>query len=180
MIISERNIGKHKLVLRTATVSDAEALAELDQICFSVPWSRQSFETDLADSDKNVYLVWEARFSKLPAADVFAAAAEGVNDVNVESLVIGYGGFWQIIDEAEIMNIAIRPGWRRLSLASELLGTMISIAGTRNLKSMSLEVRTGNDAALALYRNFGFEQAGVRRKYYPDNEEDAIIMLKKM
>ena len=180
MIISERNIGKYKIVLRTASASDAEALAELDRICFSVPWSRQSFEADLADFDNHVYLVWEAGFSGLSAASGFADTVGEINDMDVERLIIGYGGFWQIIDEAEIMNIAIRPEWRRFHLASELLKTMISIAGTRNLKSMSLEVRTGNDAALALYRGFGFKQAGMRRKYYSDNEEDAIIMLKKI
>jgi ribosomal-protein-alanine N-acetyltransferase len=99
---------------------------------------------------------------------------------NRNSRIIGYGGFWQIVDDAEIMNIAIHPEWRRLHLAGELLTAMVESAKARKLNTMSLEVRTGNQAAFNLYRRFGFEQSGIRPGYYSDNGEDAIIMLKNI
>jgi ribosomal-protein-alanine N-acetyltransferase len=181
MIITRKCINEYVVVLRSAVISDASALADLDQICFSVPWSRSAFESDLSDPANKVYLVWEAHYSAAePAAGIAPADVNIILMKNRNSRIIGYGGFWQIVDDAEIMNIAIHPEWRRLHLAGELLTAMVESAKARKLNTMSLEVRTGNQAAFNLYRRFGFEQSGIRPGYYSDNGEDAIIMLKNI
>lgn len=158
------------LGLRFATPEDAPALALLDQDCFVIPWSEASYQNDLLNPDRTCYLVW----SILEMENRFMQSAATGNPI------VGYGGFWQIDGEAEIMNIAVHASWRRRGLAADLLEELIKQARKRRLRQISLEVRADNLPAQALYHSFGFESAGRRPKYYADNGEDAIIMLKNI
>lgn len=92
--------------------------------------------------------------------------------------IIGYGGMWLIIDEAHITNIAVHPEFRRTGAASLILENMVTICRLESVISMTLEVRDSNTAARNLYGKFGFISEGIRKKYYADNKEDAIIMWK--
>ena len=92
------------------------------------------------------------------------------------SLMVGYGGFWALGDEAHISTIAVRPDWRGYGLGELLLAAMIDLAASLKARFVTLEVRASNLVAQNLYRKYLFEQAGLRRRYYRDNDEDALIM----
>ena len=96
--------------------------------------------------------------------------------VRAEGKVAGYGGLMFVADEGHVTNIAIAPALRRQRLGTLLLAHLAHEAASRGCAAMTLEVRMGNVAAQALYKNFGFVAAGVRRNYYPETGEDALIM----
>jgi [ribosomal protein S18]-alanine N-acetyltransferase len=89
--------------------------------------------------------------------------------------VVGFAGVMYVDDEAHVMNIAVAPTVRRLGVGRRLLGGLVEAALGVGARHLTLEVRTSNDAALALYRRFGLAPAGVRRRYYPDGE-DALVL----
>ena len=90
--------------------------------------------------------------------------------------VIGYGGFWIVFDEAHITNIAIKSDFRGHRLGHLLMETMQQIARLKGAERMTLEVRVSNTNALKLYHRLNFKEEGVRKRYYSDNNEDALIM----
>jgi ribosomal-protein-alanine N-acetyltransferase len=92
------------------------------------------------------------------------------------SRVLGYGGFWAIVDEAHISTIAVHPDWRGRGLGAMVLAALIDTAILRGAAEVTLEVRVSNEIAQNLYRRYGFVEVGRRKKYYRDNNEDALIM----
>lgn len=89
--------------------------------------------------------------------------------------IAGYAGSMYAVDEAHVTNIAVAPEYRRRGIARQLLHTLATEAIRREMNSLTLEVRVGNEAAQGLYREFGFAPAGVRQRYY-ENSEDALVM----
>lgn len=81
-----------------------------------------------------------------------------------------------MVDEAHIINVAVDPGHRRLGIARKLVSDLLLKARELGMVCATLEVRASNDAAAKLYEGLGFKQTAVRRSYYPDNKEDAIVM----
>ena len=136
------------------TAKHVDAAAVLEKKCFSAPWSRDMLEGELHN----------------PHAHYIAA-------VDGETLV-GYGGLHLIIDEAYITNIAVAPAFRRSGIGSRLLERMIRYSVTRGAVFLTLEVRVSNLAAQSMYEKLGFEAAGVRRGYYDNPPEDALIMTR--
>ena len=130
---------------------DAAQLALLDKECFSVPWSEKSF----AEEAQN------------PLATYFVAREDGK--------IIGYGGFWTTIDEAQITNIAVHPDYRKRGVASKILEEILASA---TCKSFVLEVRKSNLAAISLYEKYGFSACGERKNFYHTPTENAIIMIR--
>lgn len=133
-------------------------LAEVVSIevrCFASPWTDKMFENDL----------------KLESARYFVALGGGE--------VIGYAGMWCVLDEAQITNVAVEPEYRRFGVGSALIGKLLEVCGKEDITTVFLEVRSSNTAAQELYGKFGFEVQGVRRGYYGDNGEDAIVMVRK-
>jgi ribosomal-protein-alanine N-acetyltransferase len=124
----------------------------LEGECFSDPWTKAMFESEVG-SPFTVYFV--------------ALAGDEV---------AGYAGMWKILDEGHITNIAVSPRYRRKGLGSLLLNKLIEIAEENKIKVLMLEVRKSNEAAIGLYVKKGFEQVGLRRNYYADNNEDAVLM----
>lgn len=141
------------LTIRQADKRDINAIADLEKICFSTPWSRDSITHELTKNDMAFYVVAE-----------------------IDSRVIGYGGMWHIIDEAHITNVAVMPEYREKHIASAILAVMIEVSARQGIRRFTLEVRSSNEAAKKLYRNFGFKEEGLRKGYYEDNGEDAVIM----
>ena len=94
----------------------------------------------------------------------------------VDNKVIGFAGTWIVLDESHITNIAIHPNYRRQGIASMLLEKLLDYCKNRGCVSYTLEVRSGNKAAKALYEKHNFKSNGIRKGYYEDNKEDAIIM----
>jgi ribosomal-protein-alanine N-acetyltransferase len=90
--------------------------------------------------------------------------------------IYAYGGYWVILEEAHITNIAVDPEKRRLGIGRTLVSAMLETMQSNDIKKVTLEVRDGNTAARRLYESFGFKEAGIRPDYYQEPKEDAIIM----
>ncbi len=139
--------------IRRMALEDIDAICALEIKCFSTPWSRQAFEQELSSNKLAVYMVLE-----------------------LEGVITAYGGFWTIVDEAHITNIAVDPDKRRRGLGQKLVQGMIDQIRSMDMMTATLEVRDSNIAARALYSGFGFKDAGRRPNYYTHPNEDAIIM----
>ncbi|MBR2069273.1 MAG: ribosomal protein S18-alanine N-acetyltransferase [Candidatus Gastranaerophilales bacterium] len=93
-----------------------------------------------------------------------------------ENKCIGYMGIWKIVDEAHVTNLSVHPDFQNKKVAHLLLLDSIDECYKNKIKFITLEVRTSNEKAIHLYEKFGFKSLGVRKKYYQDNNEDALIM----
>lgn len=127
----------------------------IENVSFSDPWSRDSMEKELSNNFAR-YIV-----------------------VKKQDLVVGYGGMWLILDEGHITNIAVHPDYRGIGIGNEIVKALIKICIAENINALTLEVRKSNLAAIKLYSKFGFVAEGIRKAYYADNHEDAIIMWKR-
>ncbi|GAB6176678.1 ribosomal protein S18-alanine N-acetyltransferase [Desulfobaculum senezii] len=145
-----------KYVFDRLGADDVDALVALESECFSHPWGAEQFRLGL---ERKVFYVFGLR-----QGDALAA----------------YCSLYLVADEAEILNIAVRPGLREAGLGSHLLGMILQISAKMGMKAAHLEVRASNVPAQRLYAKFGFEQVGVRPKYYPDTGEDAFLMTLDM
>ena len=133
-----------------------DALASLERICFSRPWSRQMLADEL-DNQCAAFLV----------------AVEPETEK-----AVGYAGLLVVADEGYITNVAVDPSCRRQGVAAQLLQVFDNFAKGNHLAFLTLEVRPSNAAAIALYESFGFKQAGRRKNYYDLPKEDALILTK--
>ena len=129
-----------------------EDVLEIEKRCFTDPWTKKMFEDELLN----------------PLAYYIVLVKD--------EKIVGYAGFWDIIDDAQIMNVAVDTMYRGKGLGNLIMEDFIKEAKDRNLDTMSLEVRVSNEPAIKLYEKYGFEVQGRRKKYYQDNGEDAYIM----
>jgi ribosomal-protein-alanine N-acetyltransferase len=132
-----------------------DGVAEVDRLSFALPWSRDSFEAEVSRND-------------------FARYVVAVSD----DQVIGYAGVWIIAGEGQITNIAVHPDFRGMGAACKMLEALIDICIAESVRDMTLEVRVSNTPAINLYKKFGFAEEGIRKQFYEDNKEDALIMWK--
>lgn len=144
------------LITRRMTVDDVQVAHEIDRSSFTLPWPERSFRFEVTDN---------------PSARCWIAELDGQ--------VVGILILWMIIDEAHIATLATHPDHRRQGIAEQLLITALSQAYEEGARSVLLEVRAGNEAAQALYHKYGFEAVGSRKRYYKDNNEDAVLMTLK-
>jgi ribosomal-protein-alanine N-acetyltransferase len=142
-----------KLIIRKMILDDVPAVVELDQKSFSLPWPERSFRFELTDN---------------PASRCWVA--------EVDEKIVGMIVVWLIVDEAHVATIATHPDFRREGIAKKLLAHALRKLIEQGARSSFLEVRESNLAAQELYRKFGYEETGRRRRYYKDNDEDAILM----
>lgn len=131
-------------------------VCEIEQICFASPWSMSMFSDELEKNPLSRYFV--------------------LLDRQEPQRVLAYAGYWKILDEGHITNVAVRPEWREQHLGQYVMRQMMAFAAAEGIQSMTLEVRESNQAAQALYKKLGFIVEGLRKKYYEDNHEDALIM----
>ena len=137
------------------TADHLDEVAELERICFSVPWSRNMLAEEL-DNLLSAFLV-------------------ALDD---SGRVVGYAGVQVVLDEGYITNVAVRPECRRQGIAGKLLQVFLDFAQGNRLAFLTLEVRASNYDAIALYGSRGFRSVGRRKNYYEHPKEDAIIMTK--
>ncbi len=142
------------ITIREATLSDLDAILAIEQLSFTVPWSRDSFESSLA-SDQ---------------ITVFAAEKDG--------RIAGFGCVWVLSPESEILNIAVHPDERGGGVGRLLLNAMLQSAANKGADTAFLEVRESNTPARTLYETSGFTPLGIRRNYYTKPTENAVIMQK--
>ncbi|MEH2424661.1 MAG: ribosomal protein S18-alanine N-acetyltransferase [Nostoc sp.] len=131
------------------------ALLELDQACFGGLWTMEAYGREL-DS---------------PNSDLL-----GLFSSVSSSRLLGMGCFWSILEEAHITILAVHPQYHRQGMGAALLYSLIKTACDRKMERATLEVRASNLGAISLYQKFGFKTAGRRRRYYQDNDEDALIL----
>ena len=139
----------------SAAEADLEAIEAIEVACFSLPWTREQLLSQLPDEQHEF----------LTAKDDTGA-------------VLGYVGMMTVLDEGYISNVAVRPDCRRRGIADALIREMLDAADRRELAFVTLEVRAGNEAAIALYAKHGFLPVGRRKNYYELPREDAILMTK--
>lgn len=96
--------------------------------------------------------------------------------IRKEAKVIGYVDFWRVGPEVHLITIGVHPDFRRRGVGTKLIEFMLGEARKNRVETVSLDVRPSNAAGLKLYEKFGFRQAGVRRRYYQDNDEDALVL----
>lgn len=142
------------------TLADLPVIGQLEKLCFPAPWTIDTYRNELLHNRYSCY--WVLR----PLPDGPAAAAP----------ILAYGGYWLMSDEAHIVTIAAHPDFRRQGLGESLLVGIIAKTAEQGAALVTLEVRITNTAAQALYDKLGFVRVGLRRKYYNDNGEDAILM----
>ena len=143
------------MIIRSFTPSDAASASEIEKCCFSDPWSETSVASEL-DNELSTWLVAEE-----------------------EGLVLGYVGSQTVLDETDMMNIAVHPDYRRRGIAAALIEALVFSLKARGSRSLKLEVRTSNHPAIALYEGMGFVRLGLRKNYYRNPKEDALILGKE-
>jgi ribosomal-protein-alanine N-acetyltransferase len=131
---------------------DLSRVMEIERECFPVPWSESAYLTEI--SNRSAYYIVGT----------------------IDSQVVGYAGMWMIMDEAHITTLGVAPTRRRRRIAEQLLIDLLDEAMRRGARRATLEVRQSNEAAQALYRKYGFAPAAIRRGYYTDNHENAVVM----
>lgn len=141
------------VIIRQATLKDVEDIYEIETLCFPDPWSRDALTYELEENPRAFYIV-----------------------ADLDGQVVGYAGLWWIEDEGHITNVAVKPGYRNRRIGEGIISVMIDFTSKEGIKHHTLEVRRSNDPAISLYEKFGFRTEGVRKRYYRNNGEDALIM----
>ena len=141
------------VAFRQMKEEDLNQIMEIEKKSFATPWTYDAFYNELFSNQFAHYVVAE-----------------------VDEKIIGYCGLWVIIDEGHITNIAILPDYRGVGLGEKLLRAVMETAKGLGAETLTLEVRVSNDVAKGLYRKLGFQDGGIRKSYYTDNFEDALVM----
>ena len=141
------------VLIRQANINDVDAIFEIEHLCFPDPWSKDSLRYELGENPRAFYIVAE-----------------------IDGSVVGYAGLWWIEDEGHITNVAVRPGYHSRKIASGIVSVMIDFTTKQGIRHHTLEVRRSNAPAIGLYEKYGFTVEGVRKGYYLNNGEDALIM----
>lgn len=149
------------MTIRQATEKDAEAIFEIENLCFPDPWSLESIKYELEMNPAAFYVVAE------------------IDEVQTGPVIVGYAGLWWIQDEGHITNVAVRPGYRNRRIGSQIIETLLEFTQGEGIRNYTLEVRRSNESARALYEKFGFRIEGVRKNYYRHGKEDALILWKR-
>jgi len=145
------------LSIRAMEESDLEEVVAIEKRLFRDPWTREHFRSELYDS---------------PHSCAYVALWQGKR--------VGYIIVWCIADELHIANLAVDVPYRQRGIGQELLQWALDLGRRKGAKRALLEVRRSNAVAIALYRKFGFQQVGIRRRYYRPEGEDAILMEKTL
>ncbi|SFB38084.1 ribosomal-protein-alanine N-acetyltransferase [Lentibacillus halodurans] len=142
-----------ELSIRKMGLSDIDAVMEVEKKSFMTPWPKDILLQELSHNQYAHYYV-----------------------MLIDQQLIGYAGMWHVIDDAQITNIAINPDFRGRKWGETLFLYVLQQAVQMGTKRLSLEVRVSNIVAQRMYRKFGLVPGGVRKNYYADNQEDAIVM----
>lgn len=145
-----------QITIEKMTEQDLSRVLQIENDSFPTPFSENLFRGEL-------------RFA---LAHPYVARAGGE--------VVGYVDYWIVGSEAHVITLAVKSSWRKHSVGRALVEWMMQDVRQRKVEMLSLDVRPSNTAALQLYKGFGFTQTGIRKKYYRDNDEDALILTKTL
>ncbi len=153
-------LGRNTLVISLSVTliaeSDLPEVLRIERASFVVPWSQQMFEGEL----------------RLPQSQTFVA--------KTKDRIVGFICFWTLPMEIQILDVAVDPSWRKRGVAARLFEEVLVLAEEKKIQEITLETRPSNNAALALYRKFGFEICGRRKGYYHEEGEDALLLKKNL
>jgi ribosomal-protein-alanine N-acetyltransferase len=141
--------------VRELSLADLDDIDEIEQRAYVTPWSRTMFASEIAKP-----------------SSICLGAFEGER-------LVGYVINSRYVDAWHVMNVAVDPRYRRRGIASRLLDRLFELTADDGRRGYTLEVRVSNEGAIALYEGLGFERRGMRRGYYTDNREDALIMWRE-
>ena len=141
------------MLIREMTVKDISQAIEIENTCFSLPWSEKSFQESITRED-TIFLVSEEQ----------------------TSVITGYIGMYLSFDEGNITNVAVSPQYRKKGYGEALVSAAKEKAKEKQIEKIFLEVRVSNSPAISLYEKMGFENLGVRKNFYDHPREDAYIM----
>ena len=141
------------VTVRPMVMTDVDGVMAVEHDSFLTPWSRSAFEEELAQTRLARYIV---------------AVENGE--------IVGYAGTWLVINEAHVTNVAVSGQRRREGIGRLLMQKLMELARDNDMESMTLEVRVSNAAARHLYEQLGFVEAGIRKNYYSETKEDALIL----
>ena len=143
------------ITIRKMTEADVASVAQLEKICFSAPWSENSIRSELTNPLSLLLVAeWDGAFA-------------------------GYIGSQSVMQESDMMNVAVDPGFRRKGVAEMLILQLVEALAAEGNRSLTLEVRASNAPAICLYEKLGFSTAGRRPNYYRNPKEDALILRKE-
>lgn len=142
------------ITYRQMTVADVEVVHSIEEAVFATPWTLDAFYQEMTTNTQATYVV----------------------AVDETDKIIGFCGMWIVLDESQITNVAVLPSSRGKGIGDGLMREAIRLAKDRGVIIMSLEVRITNTVAQNLYRKLGFQEGGIRKGYYTDNQEDALVM----
>ena len=143
------------ITITRMTEDHVSQIAEIEKLCFSDPWSERSIASEL-NNPLSLWLVATER-----------------------DIVAGYVGSQTVLDETDMMNIAVHPDYRKQGVATDLIQSLIDALSKQGSHSLMLEVRQTNEPAKNLYKSLGFETVGIRKNYYRNPREDALILRKE-
>jgi ribosomal-protein-alanine N-acetyltransferase len=172
------------------TLADIPRVVEIERLAYSTPWPTSAYRKELQENRWAHYIVVrDTRLRVLPGIVVpsepprrvfpfslLPGRSPSVSQRHDLASIVGFAGLWLTLDEAHVTTIAVHPDHRGRGLGELLLVSLIDIAYDIGARFMTLEVRVSNRVAQNLYRKYGFEGRGIRRRYYSDNHEDALIM----
>ncbi|MCL2415675.1 MAG: ribosomal protein S18-alanine N-acetyltransferase [Defluviitaleaceae bacterium] len=143
-----------KIEIETMDITHLDDVYKIEEESFSIPWSRDSFTEEIFRTNA-IYVV-----------------------ALIDKQVVGYGGMWHIINEGHITNIAVEEKSRKMGIGDAIIKKLEYIAKSLDMIGLTLEVRMNNAPAQRLYLRNGFEVEGIRKNYYSDTKEDALVMWK--
>lgn len=179
-----------RYVVSRMTLADIPRVVEIEKLAYTTPWPSSAYRKELQDNQHAHYIVVRDTLldvpppvrtdpielqrrpfplSLLPNRPVTTPSTDA-------SSIVGFAGLWLMIDESHITTIANHPEYRGRGIGELMLSSLIDISYNIGARAVSLEVRVSNHVAQNLYRKYGFREAGIRRRYYSDNHEDALIM----
>ena len=143
------------------TEADLRDVLTIEGLSFSTPWNEEMFKSELS-------------------FDFFHSFAVKLNLNGTGDVLVGYICFWLFYGEAHLLNIAVKPEYRRMGLGAHLIRFFVDFCRAKRAKTLTLAVRSSNHPAIKMYRKMGFRKEGMRLRYYADNDEDALIMGLKL
>ncbi len=141
------------VIIRSAHSGDIDSIYHIESLSFSDAWSRESFVQEIEKNHMAYYYIAE-----------------------IDGKVVAYIGYWKILEQAHITNVAVLGDYRGRGIARHLIARIFEDSNSKGIETYTLECRISNTSALNLYESLGFKSAGIRPKYYIDNGEDAVVM----
>lgn len=150
----EEKLRKQSYQALPMSRENVEGAYQVEMLSFVQPWTRTSFYEELKNPNAYYMVIREEESGK----------------------IVAFGGFWKILEQAHVCNIAVHPDYRGLGVGRRIVEALLEKAKELQITEMTLEVRASNEAAKNLYEKYGFKLGGIRKEYYTDNREDALIL----